>query len=136
MAEQGGFGVVLKIMVSTTLTAVAHVLDVDFPRFRKYIAESTGHDATDGYYEAIATGKRRIEPFTVRLAWDSDNSTHAAMVTAFGSDAAVSMSIEDPEGDEVISFSAHIEAIGRIARQEDVVQAEVLIHPTGKATIT
>lgn len=135
MAEQGGFGVVLKIMVSTTLTAVANLMDVDFPRFMKFISESTGHDQADGYYEAVATGKRRVEPFRAVLAWDTSETTHSAMVTAFDSDAAVSMSIEDPAGDETISGTAHIEAIGRVSRQEDTYQAEVEIHPTGKWTI-
>jgi formylmethanofuran dehydrogenase subunit E-like metal-binding protein len=136
MAATGGYGVTLKIMVSTTLTAVANVIDVDFPKFVKFIAESTGHDATSGYYTAVATGKRKLESFTATLAWDSVATTHAAIVTAFDSDAAVSMSIQDPDGVEIIAFSAHIEAITRISRQEEVYQAEVTIHPTGVPTIT
>lgn len=136
MAVQGGYGVVLKIMVSTTLTAVANLKDIDFPKFTKFVAESTAHDSTSGYYTAVATGKRRLEPFTATLGWDDSDTTHAAIVTAFDSDAAVSMSIEDPGGAEVIAFSAHIEAISRIAKQEDEYVAEVSIHPTGAATIT
>jgi hypothetical protein len=136
MANQGGYGVQLKIMVSTTLTAIAAMKDVDFPKFTKFLAESTGHDATSGYYTATATGKRRLEPFTCLLEWDSVAATHAAIVTAFDSDSAVSMSIQDPDGVEVIAFSAHIEAITRISKQEDTYQAEVAIHPTGAPTIT
>lgn len=136
MAQQGGFGVQLKIMVSTTLTAIANLLDVDYPRLMKYIAESTAHDSTDGYYEAIATGKRRVEPFTARIAWDDSETTHTAIITAFDADTAVSMSIADPDSSETLSFSAHIEAIGRIAKQEGIYEAEVAIHPTGKATLT
>lgn len=136
MATQGGFGVVLKIMVSTTLTAVANLLDVDFPRLLKYVAEATGHDSSGGYYEAISTGKRRAEPFRAVLAWDVAETTHSTIVTAFEADTAVSMSIEDPDGAEVLAFSAIIEAVGRISRQEDVYQAEVMIHPTGAVTIT
>jgi len=136
MTVQGGYGVVLKIMVSTVLTAVANLKDIDFPKFTKFVAESTGHDATNGYYTAVATGKRRLEAFNATLGWDDSDTTHAAIVAAFDSDAAVSMSIEDPSGNEVIAFSAHIEAIGRIAKQEDEYVAEVTIHPTGSATIT
>lgn len=136
MAGQGGFGVVLKIMVSTTLTAVAKVLDVDFPKFKKFVAENTGHDATSGWYTAISTGKRRLEPFQATLEWDSVAATHAAIQTAFDSDAAVSMSIEDPDGVEVIAFSGIIEEIERVGKQEDTYKAVVLIHPTGAPTIT
>ncbi len=136
MTTQGGYGVVLKIMVTTTLTAVAHLIDVDFPKFKKYLAESTGHDSTLGYYTATATGKRRLEPFPAVLEWDSAAPTHAAMQTAFDSDAAVSMSIQDPNGDEVIAFSAHIEEVERVGKQEETYKANVLIHPTGAPTIT
>jgi len=136
MAVQGGYGVVLKIMVSTTLTAIANVLDVDYPRLMKYIAESTAHDSTSGYYEAIATGKRRAEPFTARILWDDSETTHTAIITAFASEAAVSMSLNDPDSSETLTFSAHIEAIGRIAKQEGNYEAEVVIHPTGAVTIT
>lgn len=136
MAGQGGFGVVLKIMISTTLTAVAKVIDVDFPKFKKFVAENTGHDATSGYYTAISTGKRRLEPFPVVLEWDSVAATHAAIVAAFSADTALSMSIEDPDGVEVIAFSGIIEEIERLGKQEDTYKANVLIHPTGAPTIT
>ena len=135
MAVQGGYGVVLKIMVSTTLTAIANLLDVDYPRLMKYLAESTAHDSTSGYYEAIATGKRRAEPFTARILWDDSETTHTAIITAFASEAAVSMSLNDPDSSEVMTFSAHIEAIGRISKQEGNYEAEVVIHPTGVVTI-
>lgn len=136
MAIQGGFGVVLKIMVSTTLTAVANVVDVDFPKFKKFLAESTAHDSTSGYQTWVATGKRALEAFTCTLMWDSAAATHAAMVTAFDSDAALSMSIEDPNGDEVIAFSAHISTMERISKQEEGYTCEVEIQPTGAPTIT
>jgi len=136
MAKQGGFGVELKITISTTLTVIANLLDVDFPKFKKFLAESTSHSSTDGFYEAIDTGKRRGEPFRAVLGWDDAETTHAAILTAFAATAAVAMSIEDPAGQEVITFSAHIEEISRLGKQEDMFKAEVMFHPTGKLTIT
>lgn len=136
MAVQGGFGIACQIDVSDVLTALVSVLDVDWPRFRKFLAESTGHDSAQGYYEAVATGKRRIEPFRFVLGWDTSQSTHAAVVTAFNSDDPVSFSIADPDGDETIQFECHVEELERMGGQEDAYRAEVLIHPTGPATIT
>lgn len=136
MAAQGGFGLVLKIDVSASLTAIAGVKDVDFPKFKKFLAESTGHDATSGYYTAVASGKRRLEPIRATLYWDTSVNTHAEIVTMFASDDPTDMSIADPDGDETIAFSAHIEAIGRISKQEDAYEAVVDIHPTGPATIS
>jgi hypothetical protein len=135
MATQGGQGVVLKITVTAALTAVANLLDIDMPEFTKYLDETTSHGSTGGYYEARATGKRRLEPFPATVEWDSSDSTHAAIVAAFNSDDPVDMSIEDPAGDEVITFTAHIEKIGRIAKGDQRYKARIQIHPTGQPMI-
>lgn len=136
MGTQGGFGLKVKITVSTVLTAIAHITDAEFPEFEKILKEVTGHDATGGYAEFIATGKRKVNSFPVTLAWDSSASTHAAILAAFDSNDAVAMSIEDPAGDEVISFNAHIQKVGRISDQEDGYKCKVTIQPTGQPTIT
>jgi hypothetical protein len=134
MAAQGGYGVPLKINTGS-LTTIVGVTDVDFPEFMNYVAESTGHDSSGGYYEAVATGKKRVQPFPATLNWDTAEATHAAIVTAFDAGTAVGMSIEDPDGDEVISFSAIVEKIGRVSRQEDRYYAVVTFHPTGAPSI-
>jgi hypothetical protein len=133
---QGGFGVELKIMIGTVMETVVSLRNVEFPEFMKFVAETTGHDAEDGFYTAIATGKRRVQPFNATLVWDTNEATHAAVVTAFDSDEAVAMSIADPEGDEEIAFDAIIERVRRMSQQEDAMMAEVVIHPTGKPTIS
>ena len=132
MAGQGGYGLTLTLNGTT----VVGVQDTDFPRFMKFIAESTAHDSPGGYYEAVATGKRRIEAFSTTLIWDANEATHGAVITAFDSDDAQQLSIADPDGDETIEFNAHIEGINRISPQEDVFTAEVDILPTGTATIS
>lgn len=133
---QGGFGVQLKIDVGTVLTAVTKVEDCPFPEFEKILAESTGHDSPGGYAEYVATGKRRLSEFEVTLIWDQAEATHAAMRTAFDSDAPVSCSVADPDGDETIAFEAHIRMIAMESPQEDAYKARVGIQPTGQPTIT
>lgn len=133
---QGGFGLVMKIDVSSTLTAIVGLEDVDFPTFRKFIAEATAHDSAGGFYEAVATGKRRVESITATMFWDDTQATHQAVRTGFDSDDPVDCSIEDPDGQEVIAFSAHIEAISRISKQQDAYKAQVEFHPTGQPTIS
>lgn len=135
MSVQGGFGVLLKINTGS-LTTIVGLVDVDFPKFVKFLAESTSHSATSGYYTAVATGKRRLEGFEGTLAWDDTEATHAAIVTAFAADTASGMSIQDPDGQEVIAFSAHIEALERVAKQEELYTCKVMFHPTGAPTIT
>lgn len=136
MAEQGGFGMKVKITVGTTLTTIANLLDAEFPKFNKFLAEQTGHDATSGYAEYIDTGKRGLDSFKMTLGWDSESTTHAAIVTAFSATTTVNMSIEDPGAVEIISFAAHIKSILRISKQEEGYQAEIEVQPTGLPTIT
>ena len=135
MAAQGGYGVVARINTGS-MTAIVGVLGVEFPKFTKFMKESTGHDATSGYYTATPSGKRRLQPFRMRIAWDTAEATHAQMVTSFNADTAVTVDIADPDGDEVISFSSHIEEIGRISEQEGILEADILVHPSGPPTIT
>jgi predicted secreted protein len=136
MTTQGGYGLVIKIEITATLTAIAHVLESDMPEFEKIIADVTAHDSPSGWAQSIATGKRQMNEFTMTLLWDADAATHAAIVAAFNSDVTVNMSVQDPDGIEVIAFAAHVVKIGRMAEQEEGYQAEITIQPTGVPTIT
>lgn len=135
---EGGFGLQVKITVGTSLTALTYLLEgSEMPKFKAFIAEATPHSATGGWAKRVHTGKRSLEPFKVVLGWDSDESTHGAVQTAFDSDSSVNMSVISPDGsDETIAFSAFIEEISRMPAQEDVYKAEVMLTPTGKPTIT
>ena len=133
----GGFGLQVKITVGTSLTAIAHLLEgSELPKMKKFLAEATSHSATGGWATKVATGKRSLESFKVVLGWDSDDTTHAAIQTAFDSNSPVNMSVISPDSDETIAFSAHIEEIARLTGQEDAYTAEVMISPTGKPTIS
>lgn len=136
MAEQGALGVQLKITVAAVLTAVANLLDVSFPEFEKFLADSTSHGSPGGFTEKISSGVREVKEFKATLGWDISETTHAAIVAAFDSDSYVAMSIEDPSSNEVISFNAHINKIGRIAKIKDEYKCDVTIAPTGQPTIT
>ena len=135
MSTQGGLGVVLKIDDSG-LTTVANLLDADFPEQEKELWEYILHSSTDGYAEHMDTGIRKLTEFTAVLLWDDTESTHAAILTAFDASTTVDMSIEDPSGQEVIAFAAHIQKIGRISKADEGYQCEVTIQPSGAPTIT
>ena len=138
VTPQGGFGFTIKVHIGTATpwTTIASVIDGEFPEQEKLVAESTGHDATSGYATFVATGKRQWNPFKLTLAWDQDDSTHAALVTAFDASTSIALQVQDPAGDEVIAFSAHVIKIGRMAKQDGIVSCDVTFQPTGAATIT
>ena len=136
MAKQGGYGVKFKITVSSALTAVANVLDVDFPKFQREIDDVTGHDSSGGYAEYISTGLKSLSEMKLMLTWDKAAATHAAIKTAFDSGGAVNMSVEDPGGSEIIAFAGIIKEMGRTSKQKEALKCEVTIQPTGAPTIT
>jgi len=133
---QGGFGAIMKITVFSSLTAVASIIDFEWPEFEKVIAEITAHDSPSGYAEHLSTGKRMMNSFTMTLLWDRDHDTHHAMVQAFESDLAVVCSVEDKDQTEIIQFSAIVTRLGRMSDQEEGYQAEVEFQPTGAPSIT
>lgn len=135
MSYQGGYGAVIKINVSSSLTALVKLLEFDPVELEKILADFTGHDSPGGYEEKIATGKRRINPFTATVGWDRQQATHDAVQAAFDSDDTVTMSVEDRLGQEVIEFEVHIQKIGRIFEQEEGYRAEINIEPTGMPEI-
>lgn len=135
MAVQGGYGILVKINTGS-LTTIVGVIDAAFPKQTAFIAESTGHDATSGYYTAVKTGKRRLEPFDIKVAWDDTAATNAAILTNLAAEASVGFSVQDPDGQEIIAFSGHVEAIERAGEQEDLYHAIITVHPTGAPSIT
>ena len=136
MTSQGGFGLIVQITVSASLTAIADLLDGEIPEFEKFLAEMTPHSATGGYATHVATGKRKLNEFKITLGWDSDAATYAAILAAFDSNDPVAMAVVTPGSDETIAFSAHVSKVGRLSPQEDGYKCDVTIQPTGAPTIT
>ena len=136
MSSVGGFGLTFKIDISSSLTTIVDVLDGDIPEFTRFVAEMTPHSASGGWATFVATGKRKMEEFSFTVGWDSDETTHAALVTAFNSNNAVDFSVTTPGTDEAIAFSAQITKMGRMSEQEDGMKCEISIQPTGAPTIT
>ena len=135
MATQGGLGLVLKINTGS-LTEVVNLLEADFPEQEKELWEYVLHSSTDGYAEHMDTGLRKLTEFTATLLWDDTETTHAQFLTSFDASTPVGMSIEDPAGQEVIAFDAHIQKVGRVSKADEGYQCEVTIQPTGAPTIT
>lgn len=135
MAEQSAYGTILKINTGS-LTLVTSVEEVSFPVTSKITEEVTSHDSTGGWYESIAIGVYRAEPFDALLTWDESQATHAQFRTSFNADAPVGFSVEDPGGAEVMAFSAHVMSIARLTPLKGALRARIRIEPTGAVTIT
>jgi len=128
---QGGMGLTLTMGG----TAIASVLETDELNLTRLFRDITGHDSEEKYYDEEPSGLRRIDPFTCKLAWDFNETTHAAILTALTSNTPSTFIFSDPLSIEGISFSAYIEAIGHIFEQEGLFTANVTIHPVSAPTI-
>lgn len=135
MATQGGHGLDVKINTGSLVTIV-NLMDCAFPEQEKYLAEATFHDSTSAYLEYISTGLRNLTEFEMTVAWDDTETTHAQLVTSFDANTAIGMSIEDPLGQEVIAFDAHILKLGRVSQSRELYQCKISVQPTGGPTIT
>ena len=133
MATQGGYGVHLKVAG----TAVAHIMDLEFPEFEKIISDVTAHDSPGGYAEYTASGLRKMNTFKITLLWDAVGTpTHAALVDAFESDNTVALVLADPDNIETITVNGHVTKIGRVTKKEEGYTCDVEIQPTGIPVIT
>jgi len=132
----GSFGVVFKIPVTATPVAVTKLVDVTWPKQTAETADNTAHDATSGYRTKIKTGVFNLEDHQLTLEWEDTEATHAALLAALASISPVSVSIEDPNGNEVIAYSANVKGLQRVTALSGVFQGVFDIEPTGPPTIT
>lgn len=132
MATTGGYGASLTIAG----TAIAHIMEMEFPEFEKILSDVTAHDSAGGYAEYTASGKRQMNSFKVTLLWDALSGTHGQLVDAFESNSTVTFVAADSASNEDISFSGHVVKLGRVSKQEEGLSCDVEIQPTGIPTIT
>ena len=120
------------------LTAVTNILDGDFPKQSKTLAEMTPHPTTGNTVTAqfVDTGYRVNQSFNLELGWDVDEATHAAIQAAYESTDPVNCSVEDPGGKEVMAGQAFIEEVERASKMKDGYKGTVKVTPTGDWTIT
>lgn len=136
MSVSGGFGVDWKVDVSSTLTSVEHVREIEFPDEEHELTEVTAHDSPGGYTEWLATGRIRTEEFTVKLTWDDALATHQEIRTHHGDGTALNMSLTAPDGQETLTFDGLVRKLKRMSPQDGSYDMEVTILPTGQITLS
>jgi hypothetical protein len=132
MATQGGMGLEIKVTVTSTLTAIGHLLpETNWPKVEKILSEETGHDALNGYAEWKPTGKYAVGTFTLIVLWDPSATTHAALNAAFDSQDDVAMLISSPNGNEAWTFVAQVKSLGPSSKQDQGFRMAIDVQPTG-----
>jgi hypothetical protein len=107
MTTIGGFGLEITIGGDT----IVDLIEGEIPKLKKFLAEATPQDATDGYTERVATGKRSLESFKVTLGWDADDTTHDAIMNAFNADAFPVRQVETATVVGTVSGSGNAEVV-------------------------
>jgi hypothetical protein len=136
MAKTTGYGVVFKSTISSVLTAIAQVKEIDFPEQEADTVEVTTHDSTGGVAEYIKTGLLRNNKFSMTLVWSPAVATHVALQAAWASAASVAMTIASAGPTETLAFSGLVTKLGRVSSSKGAYECKVEIQPTGVVTIT
>lgn len=131
-----GYGVVFKITISSVLTAVAKVSEIDFPEQEADTVEVTTHDSTGGVAEYIKTGLLRNNKFSMTLEWAPAVATHVALQAAWASAASVAMTLASAGPTETLAFSGLVTKLGRVSQKKGSYQCKVEVQPTGVITPT
>lgn len=134
MGGKGGMGVKLYLKNGATYDEIPGLTDIDFPEQEKVLEEATPHNASGGYAEFVATGKREVKEFTATLLFDPDDTVHAALVTAFGSLTPSGFKLTNSDASEGWTFDGHVKGFKRESKQDGAYKAEVTIQPTGTLT--
>lgn len=136
MGKTGGFGVLLKIMISASLTTIAQVQDVTFPAQKATTVDVTTHDSASGYVERIKTGLFELTPFEATLIWDDAIPSHTGVLAALSATTPVTMNLVTPDAQETIAFSGLVTELAREAKKDGALTCKVKIEPTGAPTLT
>jgi len=143
MGATGGFGVTLYIgdgdLSSTPdYTAIAKVQDVGDLKSSLVMAETTAHDASGGYYDAIPTGKRKIDPTSLTLVFDPDQATHqnasGGIEYAHHQQTKLAFKVRWPDDSSYFACDAYVESFTWQAKQTDKWTAVAVLHWVGTPT--
>lgn len=130
-----GIGTILKVGDGASpevFTDVAKVMDIDWPKLKAYLVETTNH--SDEYVQQSHSGVREFTSFKVTLEWGDATTTHATIRTNFDSNTAKNYKLVSPDAAKTYTFAAFVEELGRATKIKDVQRMEVMIRPQGAAT--
>jgi predicted secreted protein len=136
MATSGGFGLIYKINIVSTLTTIPKVIEGTLPGRELVMAEVTAHDSTGGYKEQIASGKRSLGEWDFTVLWNSTDATHQAVLTAFKAAAPTNSSVTKPGATEIVTMSTHYTKMKVTTDIEDGVKIQWTCKGTGAPTVT
>lgn len=129
-----GIGTILKVGDGAgpeVFTTVARVMEVDWPKLKAYMVETTNH--SDEYVQQSHSGVREFTGFSVTLEWTDDEATHATIRTNFDSNTAKNYKLISPDTQVTYTFAAFVEEIGRETKIKDVQRMKIMIRPQGAA---
>jgi hypothetical protein len=136
MAVNIGQGTVLSMTISTTLTAIAQVLEISGPEVTVGAKETTNLASTVKTYRAQLPDSGKV---TFSIQYDPASTTHTALTTAVNTfpQAAVNwkMLFNTVAGTDAAAFSAFITKFApKGMNTEDNLEADLELQVTGLVT--
>jgi hypothetical protein len=141
MGYDGGFGVTFNIgsaaiSGSPSYTAIAQVRKFNGIEIELLMSDVTNHGSAAGFEETIPSGRKKIAPIELELAFDITNATHAnasgGLIHALLNETKLAYQIIFPDASTTTwTFDAHVNKIKFDSPQEEHVMATVTMQPTG-----
>lgn len=119
----------------STFVTIGHLTDITPPALFQEIFEYLRHDGP-GYRERMPTFAD-TEEMTFTVLYDSADTNHAALMTAFASRSNANWRITYTDtGTEVWTFRGYVTRIEGTAAVEELNTRTFTVRPTGTVTIT
>lgn len=87
MAKNAGLGGVFQVTISSVLTTIAQVTDIQGPELEADTYDVTSHDSTSGWEEHVP-GVKRTGSVTLDFVFDPAGTTHKWLHNNIGADAS------------------------------------------------
>lgn len=138
MAINVGQGTVLSMTISSTLTAIAQVLEISGPEVTVGAKETTNLGSTSKSYRAQLPDSGKI---TFSVQYDPAGTTHQALTTAVNTwpqlPVAWKILFNTTGGSDAATFSAFVTKFApKGMNTEDNLEADVELQVTGLVTWT
>lgn len=137
MAHNDGFGVIIQRSIASVWTTIAQIKDGPVgPSLDRTMIDVTSKDSTSRYREFLA-GLRDGGEVTFTIGYDPAGTTHAQLLTDFGSDTAASWRVAFADSDTWAAvFSAFVKSFQPTGPLDDELTADVTLKITGVVTMT
>ena len=132
MTKEAAFGAEFQITISSVLTTIAQVKDIQGPDIEYDTVDVTTHDSTGGWEEHVAAVIRSGQ-VVLSLVYDTANAQVVSYIANMGTAQAMKIKYGNTAVDEM-TFSAIPVGFSQSLPHDGSIEATLTVKPTGVVT--